>query len=498
MSDDRGPNPPPLDTDLEEVFGRITDAVYALDEEWRFTYLNERAERLFQRDGGDLRGTIVWDAIPDAVQPRFKRKFERAMATQTPTTFEEHIEPLNARFEVRAYPSETGLTVCFREVTQRVGHQGELEERERALRRAYDIIADSDMSFRKQLDALLDVVRETLGIDYATLSRVQGETYVFEAVVAPDDADLHPGDSIPLEATNCERVVTTEQTLVLNDVESDAPELADKSGNAEWGISCYLGAPVSVGEEVYGTFCFYDMEARVEDFSDWQVTFVNLLSKWVGTELERQRENDRLDSFASMVAHELRNPLHIAQLYQEQAAEGDESAAEEVAVALDRIEAIIDVILVTARGTKSVIDWEPVSLTDAAAEVWAEMGAADAELVVETDRTVETDSIHLRHLLENLFSNAVEHGGSEVTVSVGDLPDGFYVADDGEGIPVAEREQVFEAGYTTDETGIGLGLTFVKRLADTYDWQCRVAESDAGGARFEFTNVEIVSQAASR
>jgi signal transduction histidine kinase len=493
MSDDRGPNAPPRDTDVEEVFGRITDAVYALDEEWRFTYLNERAERLFRRDRDDLLGAVVWDVFPDAVESRFEHEFEQAMATQTATAFETQYEPLDAWFEVRAYPSETGLSVYLREVTERVGHQNELEDRERVLRRAYDIIADPDKAFPQQLDALLDLVRETVGTDYATLSRVRGDTYVFEAVAAPDDADLQAGDSVPLEATNCERVVTTERTLVLNDVEADAPELADKAGNAQWGISCYLGAPVSVGEEIYGTFCFYDMEARVEDFSDWQVTFVNLLSKWVGTELERQRENDRLDSFASMVAHELRNPLHIAQLYQEQAAGGDESAAEEVATALDRIEAIIDVILVTTRGTKSVIDWEAVSLADTAVEVWEDVGARDAELAVETDRTVEADSIHLRHLLENLFSNAAEHGGPEVTVTVGDLPGGFYVADDGKGIPEAEREKVFGAGYTTDENGIGLGLTFVKRLADTYDWQCGLAESDTGGTRFEFTSVEIVS-----
>ncbi|WP_267642663.1 receiver/sensor box histidine kinase [Haloarchaeobius amylolyticus] len=169
-----------------------------------------------------------------------------------------------------------------------------LARRERALREAYDIAADMERPFEDRVADLLHVVRETVGTDYATLSRVHDDDYVFESIDAPTDADLEAGDVIPLEATNCERVVETERTLVLDDVERDAPELADKSGNADWGISCYLGAPVIVGGEPYGTFCFYDTEAREEAFSEWQVTFVDIFADWVSYELERQRNVDRL------------------------------------------------------------------------------------------------------------------------------------------------------------------------------------------------------------
>ncbi|MFC4449989.1 ATP-binding protein [Halorussus aquaticus] len=99
--------------------------------------------------------------------------------------------------------------------------------------------------------------------------------------------------------------------------------------------------------------------------------------------------------------------------------------------------------------------------------------------------------IHFRHLLENLFTNAVEHADGCVTVRVGGLPSGFYVEDDGPGIPEAEREQVFEAGYTTD--GIGFGLVFVAELADTYGWEYAITDGPDGGARFEFTGVDLVS-----
>jgi DNA-binding Lrp family transcriptional regulator len=115
----------------------------------------------------------------------------------------------------------------------------ELEARERALSSAYEVITDPDRSFSEQVDDLLAVVREATGTDYATLSRVRGDEHVFESVFAPEGADLQVGDTVDLSWTNCERVVECERTLVLNDVESDAPELADRPSNADWGISCY-------------------------------------------------------------------------------------------------------------------------------------------------------------------------------------------------------------------------------------------------------------------
>ncbi|PSQ45391.1 histidine kinase [Halobacteriales archaeon SW_6_65_15] len=266
------------------------------------------------------------------------------------------------------------------------------------------------------------------------------------------------------------------------------------------------------------------------------------------TERERalQRQNDRLESFASMLAHELRNPLNIAQIYSQSAMEGDRDAAEEVATALDRIEEMINVMLITARGSDLDIDRQSVSLREAATRVWDDLTAGPKTLVVETDRTVRADPVHVRHLLENLFRNAVEHGstsppsearedavergstssrpgtdesiehgssnrdhasidatesdsaadlktdgGDGVTVRVGDLPSGFYVEDDGSGISEAVRETVFEAGYSTDSKGVGLGLTFVAQLVETYGWEYDVTESEAGGARFEFRGVDF-------
>jgi signal transduction histidine kinase len=87
----------------------------------------------------------------------------------------------------------------------------------------------------------------------------------------------------------------------------------------------------------------------------------------------------------------------------------------------------------------------------------------------------------------------VEHGSTDdespLSVTVGALPDGFYVADDGIGIPESEREHILEFGYTTAEDGTGIGLGIVEDVATAHGWRVTVTGSEAGGARLEFTDV---------
>ena len=218
-------------------------------------------------------------------------------------------------------------------------------------------------------------------------------------------------------------------------------------------------------------------------------------------ERERQlkRQNEQLDSFASLLAHELRNPVNIGQIYSQQLPrEQSSEAVDYVTEAFDRIEDMIDVLLLISRGREAVSKCSPVELNDVIQEVGAEIDAPDATLEVATEKTINVDETYIRHLFRNLFDNAVEHGGNDVTITVGDLPDGFYVADDGDGISPDERDAIFETGYTTasDYGGMGLGLTFVKEMADVYDWGCQVTESEIGGAQFEFAGVSKAHQVA--
>ncbi len=204
------------------------------------------------------------------------------------------------------------------------------------------------------------------------------------------------------------------------------------------------------------------------------------------TELVEQ--NERLDHFTRIVSHDLRNPIQLAQgrleLLQ---AECDSDHIADIENALDRMEALTEDLLTLARVGTAAMEIEAVALDEILRECWGTVATKDATLAVETDRTIATDRDQLKQLFENLFRNAIEHAGETVTVTVGETADGFYVEDDGPGIPESASDEIFEAGYTTAENGTGFGLNIVSRVVDAHDWTVAITEGAEGGARFEIS-----------
>ena len=207
-------------------------------------------------------------------------------------------------------------------------------------------------------------------------------------------------------------------------------------------------------------------------------------------EAELERQNEQLEMVADTLSHDLRNPLNVAAGFLERArTTGGDDAFDRVERSHDRMEDIIEDVLTLARYDED-IDPAPVPLPAAAEDAWSHVETGDSDLVVTDTVTVRADRGQLLTLFENLFRNSVEHGGPAVTVRVGPLDGGFFVEDDGPGIPESDRDEVFEHGYTTNTDGTGFGLSIVSRVAAAHDWEIRVVEGSAGGARFEVTGVE--------
>ena len=211
-------------------------------------------------------------------------------------------------------------------------------------------------------------------------------------------------------------------------------------------------------------------------------------------ERELKRRNRRLDEFASVVSHDLQNPLSVATgsigLAKK---EHNSEHLERAERALDRMEDLIKDLLALARGDETVTDPTPVDIAEIAQQCWKNVETIDATLVTAVDKTVYADESRLMQLFENLSGNAVEHGGSEVTVTVGNLDDGFYIEDDGRGIPNNEYDDVFTPGYSSSEDGTGFGLSIVKQVVAAHGWEIRLTESATGGVRFEITGVDSVT-----
>jgi len=225
-------------------------------------------------------------------------------------------------------------------------------------------------------------------------------------------------------------------------------------------------------------------------------------------ESELERENERLDEFASLVSHDLRNPLNVASGHLALATETcDSPHIDEAAQALGRMETLIGDVLALAREGESVDETEPVDLPLIVERCWANVETTDATLDRVTDLTIRADESRLAQVFENLFRNCIEHGSAGdrsatadeddfLTITVGSIigPDddvcGFYVEDDGTGIAPEEREQVFEAGYSTGEGGTGFGLRIVRDIVRAHGWDIDCTAGAAGGARFEITGVD--------
>ena len=385
---------------------------------------------------------------------------------------------------------------------------------------------------------LLDITYEPLGVAAFSV----GVLFVYfddlrsvQLAGERDDPVIVLDDDNRVRDYNAEAEKLFEELAVDGRVDAVVPELAEHLDTEE--------AVVDI--QRVGGMRYYQLSAN--PFSTAEASRGRLITLTDITERERyrtelERQNRRLERFASVVSHDLRNPLSIAKGRLELAREvRDDEDLAATATALERMETLIEDLLTLAREGRLVDGTEPVSLAAVAEESWSFVETDEATLTVEGDLTFEAEGDRVKRLFENLFRNTVEHGSTSppsqarkdtvehsstssrpgaddavehdstgppsraredavergssddgsVTVEVGPLSDGdgFYVADDGPGIPEEKRGEVFEFGYSTEKAGTGFGLAIVKEVAEAHGWTASATESEAGGARFEISGV---------
>jgi len=257
------------------------------------------------------------------------------------------------------------------------------------------------------------------------------------------------------------------------------------------------GISLPVGD--HGNFQAVDEAPNAFDERDLQlaellVTHTRNHLDRVATNETLKRQNERLKEFASIVSHDLRNPLNVASGRVElAAAECDSEHLDQAEGALTRMGEMIEDLLWLARQGESISDTQPVTLAAVVDTSWSTVVGGDARMRNEVGARIEADRNRLRQLFENLFRNAIDHAGGAVTVTVGSLETGFFVEDDGPGIEPDDREAVFGSGYTTTAKGTGFGLSIVREIVDAHGWEIAITEGQDGGARFEITGVEFVA-----
>jgi PAS domain S-box-containing protein len=452
---------------LEEyktIVEALADAVYMLNEEGQFTHVNDEFVELVGYDRKTIIGNTPSLIKDDDSVEKAEHQLGRLLSGDGPETviFEVTIQPRTGdpivcedHMGVLPYEGEEfeGSVGVLRDITGR-------EESKRKLQRItsqYEALVEN---FPGGGVFLLDKDMRFV--------RAGGDNLAEIGLTSADFEGNTPNDLYP-DQTADEQVQYLKRTF-----DGESHTYRQEFQGAHYELRT-MPIRDDTGEVIYAMAVSRDITQQVEQ------------------KHETQRQNERLEEFASIVSHDLQNPLGVAESYLELAQEtGESEHITKARDAIKRSQTLITDLLTLARQGDQVDETDSVALANVADECWDTVETAAATLTVDATQSIKADRSRLKQLFENLYRNAVEHGGDDVTVSVGAMDDGFYVADTGPGIPESERADVFEAGYSTNEDGTGFGLRIIEQITNAHGWDISVVESDQGGARFEFTGVERV------
>jgi PAS domain S-box-containing protein len=370
------------------------------------------------------------------------------------------------------YPDSDVEFAMYTDITER-------KERERELQRQNDRL---QALFRNARSAVVEyayyddeAIVERVNSRFESVFGYEGETLVGE----PLDRFIVPSDERGSISDIDERVKRGEHLD-----EEVRRETVD-------GVRTFIlrNTPIDTGDRVRGYASYVDITQRKERERELERTKRRLED----SNEALRRKNERLEQFASVVSHDLRNPLTVARLQAEFAEEsGGDEHFERLHTSHERMEAMIEDLLLLARAETSVDTDGTVALASRAKRAWEGVRTPGSKLELDLSGASEIrgDPELLGHVFENLFRNAVDHNDRPVTVRVGVLAEngertGFYVEDDGCGIDPDSAGQVTDYGYSTAESGTGFGLSIVAEFVDRHGWELTIGDSTDGGARFE-------------
>jgi PAS domain S-box-containing protein len=452
----------------------LDDPVYVLDEEGRFTYVNEAFVELTGYDCETIIGSSPTLIKDEQAATAAERQLGVLLSDDGPEsiTFEVEIQPATGD----PIGCEDHMCVLPYEGERFRGSVGVLrdisapKERIRAIRRRKE---------RYRMSVERNLVARYLARDGQLL--YHDETFA-DLFGHPAEANALVGEPLSSLVVQAERERLDRTLRELQAGVADAvrrPYVAVTPDDERLGVEL-LGRGIAIDGERAVLGSVVDVDA--DDDAEYH---------------DRRRERDRLDEFTSIVSHDLRNPLNVAQssvrwLDEEIEADGPEvdAAFERTVDALDRMEQLLADVLELAHQGETIDDPEVVDIARIATETWRNVSTGAGTLDVSAAGTTTADRSRLASLFENLYRNAIRHGGPDVTVRVGDLDDGFYVADDGPGISPEDRERIFESGYTTVDGGTGFGLAIVAGIVDAHGWRVAATASRDGGTRIEISGDE--------
>ena len=522
-----------------EILESIGDAFYALDNDWRFTYVNARAEQLWQKQREDLVGRRIWDVFPKAEGSETHAEHERAMATRQALEYETFSPVIKRWIEVNVYPSATGLSVYFRDITARkeaqaaerklTRHTERLARQTAALAQTSRILAEASLDLPFALQALASSVAKHIG-DGCVIYLLSGDTDELEV------AGLHHPDA---EALMLARQVLGDSAAIRQMhhlLASGQPSLEGTFGAEarrtsskpevwplfdRFGAFQRLAVPLCLRNQPIGVVAVW-RRGSGRPYTDEDVELLEQLADRGALAIQSGRlfaqaqEAIRLrEEVLAAVSHDLRTPLTsirgTAQLVERTAERDEQLSSERVRAQMRRIQnattrmerwiaELIDVARLQA-GQELTLNRTPTLLSSLVTEAVTEFQQATPDRpilldVASDEATGFWDATRLRRVIDNLLSNATKYSPQEKCIEVavrqversGAHWATLRVSDYGVGIPSADLPHLFEhyrrGGNVGRISGSGIGLAGAHRIVQQHGGRLEVESREGAGSTF--------------
>jgi len=463
---------------LTRVLEATSDGFVALDADWRYTYVNAHAGRMFGRDPASLIGKHIWTEFPEGVGQPFHLEYERAVHDGTPHQIEAYYPPYGRWFENRIFPYAGGLAIFFQDITERRTAEERLRASEQRYRSLFDHHPDAIYSFDAE-GRFVSANAACEGLTGYTMEELLGKP--FAPLVVPEDRARASNN---FESAMAGAAMSYEESII------------HKSGRRIDIAITKL--PIVVGGKVVGIYGIAkDLTARRE----------------LEARLHQAKKMEAVGRLAAGIAHDFNNLLTIIQgcanlIAQELPAASQLRAdAEEILNASHRAGELTQQLLAFSR--KQVLQPQRLDVNQRISTFTGTLRRlVGTGIAVETALASDTwpvfaDPGQLERVLLNLGVNArdampnggtlrlvtenvvLDHAAAE---SVGLMPGAYVrlvVEDTGTGIDPAVLPHIFEPFVTSDEKpGSGLGLAIVRQVAEQHGGSIRAANAEGGGAEF--------------
>jgi len=502
-----------------EILESMTDAFYSVDHEWRITYVNHRAEQIWGVRRDDVLGRSLWDVLPHLVGTRGHEELLRAAAERSAVDYEIWSPRFGAWFDVRAFATESGISVYFRNVSQRKRVEDERERllaRERAMAQIAQALVH-EREFGRVVDVVIDqsvtvLEAEVVGLWLADPIRRQLNLLAqrnFSTEMLAEARNLS-FDSMFLAAASAR----TDKIVVVDDAwESDLPPAA-RQFYARQGVRAILGIPLRSQRRLVGVLTYGSRQPG--RFSERDRGFFATIGDLFAVAVENAWLNDEVrqalrirEEFVAAAAHELKTPITVikgrAQWLQKIAPHDPqvEQALQAIDQYVDRMTHLVDDLLAVIQVRPNFIAprrqrFDMVALaSDLVTRTGSSMPLHRIHFDAEGDVVVDADRQLIGEVISRLIENAIRYSpdGGTIEVVVRRQNDDAVVSVTDHGVGIARERQphAFEPFYELIPHGepgyvgiISLGLYLSKQIIDAHGGHIWVKSELGRGSTFAF------------